>query len=159
MEHRCPECGTALPDGVPAWVRQLRVVDVMTAEPVTVGPEDTLMRAVEVMRKHRIRRLPVVIGEKLVGLVAEGDLKRAQPSALSATQEEFDAIMDGTSVSRIMIADPVTAGPGVLLVDAAQTLLTTKYGTLPVVEGGRLVGILTDTDLLRALADMLRHAG
>jgi acetoin utilization protein AcuB len=117
------------------------------------------MRAVEVMRKHRIRRLPVVIGQKLVGLVAEGDLKRAQPSALSATQEEFDAIMDGTTVSRIMIADPVTVEPGVQLVEAAQTLLTTKYGTLPVVDGGRLVGILTDTDLLRALADMLRHAG
>ena len=54
----------------------------MTADPVTLGPEDTLMRAVEVMRKKGIRRIPIVVADTLVGLLAEGDLKRAQPSAL-----------------------------------------------------------------------------
>ena len=83
MENRCPECGTTLPRGVPAWTRQITVADAMTKDPVTLGPEDSLMRAVEVMRKSGIRRLPIVMADTLVGLLAEGDLKRAQPSALS----------------------------------------------------------------------------
>jgi acetoin utilization protein AcuB len=136
--------------------RELRVADVMTAGPVTLGPEDTLMRAVEVMRLHGIRRLPIVVGDRLVGVLAEGDLKRAQPSTLSDTQEEFDRVMEGTNVSRIMINDPVTIEPGAPVLDAARTLQNSKFGALPVVEGGRLVGILTDNDLLRVLVDLLQ---
>ena len=60
----------------------------MTADPVTLGPEDSLMRAVEVMRQRGIRRIPIVVGGTLVGLLAEGDLKRAQPSALSDSEED-----------------------------------------------------------------------
>lgn len=135
---------------------ELRVADVMTADPVTLGPEDTLMRAVEVMRLHGIRRLPIVVGGRLVGVLAEGDLKRAQPSTLTDTQEEFERVMEGTNVSRIMIGDPVTIEPGASLLDAARTLQNNKFGALPVVEGGRLVGILTDNDLLRVLVDILR---
>ena len=58
---KCPHCGSALPAGVPAWVRQLTVGQVMTADPVTMGPEDTLMRASEVMRQKGIRRIPIVV--------------------------------------------------------------------------------------------------
>jgi acetoin utilization protein AcuB len=136
--------------------RELRVADVMTADPVTLGPEDMLMRAVEVMRLHGIRRLPIVVGGRLVGVLAEGDLKRAQPSTLSDTQEEFDRVMEGTNVSRIMVSDPVTIAPDAPLLDAARTLQNNKFGALPVVEGGRLVGILTDNDLLRVLVDLLQ---
>jgi acetoin utilization protein AcuB len=145
--------------GVPAWVRQLTVGQVMTADPVTLGPEDTLMRAVEVMRQKRIRRIPIVVVDTLVGLLAEGDLKRAQPSALSASQDEFNRVMEGTEVSRIMIQNPVTVPEDLLLIDAAQMLHTTKYGALPVTRGGRLVGILTDSDILRCLIDVLVHGG
>jgi acetoin utilization protein AcuB len=145
--------------GVPAWVRQLTVGQVMTADPVTLGPEETLMRAVEVMRQKRIRRIPIVVADTLVGLLAEGDLKRAQPSALSASQDEFNRVMEGTEVSRIMIQNPVTVPEDLLLIDAAQMLHTTKYGALPVTRGGRLVGILTDSDILRCLIDVLVHGG
>ena len=108
IENRCPECGKALPQGVPAWARQLTVADAMTKDPVTLGPEDTLMRAVEVMRKEGIRRIPITIGGKLVGLLAQGDLNRAQPSAVSDSEEEFVRVMEGTSINRIMIQKPVT---------------------------------------------------
>jgi acetoin utilization protein AcuB len=145
--------------GVPAWVRQLTVGQVMTADPVTLGPEETLMRAVEVMRQKRIRRIPIVVADTLVGLLAEGDLKRAQPSALSASQDEFNRVMEGTEVSRIMIQNPVTVPEDMLLIDAAQMLHTTKYGALPVTRGGRLAGILTDSDVLRCLIDVLVHGG
>jgi len=160
MEQRCPDCGTALPRGVPSWVRHLTVGEVMTRNPVTLGPEDSLMQGVEVMRRHHVRRIPIVVGEALVGLLAEGDLKRAQPSALAATEEEFRRVMEGTTVSRIMIDKPVTVEEDTPLIDAAKTLLTTKFGALPVLgEEGKLTGILTDSDLHRSLVELLEHGG
>ena len=159
MENRCPECGTTLPRGVPAWTRQLTVADAMTKEPVTLGPEDSLMKAVEVMRKRGIRRIPVVVGEMIVGLLAEGDLKRAQPSALSDSEEEFVRVMEGTPISRIMIQNLVTTTEDAPLLDAAQTLHTTKYGALPVLREGKLVGILTDHDLVGGLVGLLARSG
>ena len=159
MEHRCPQCGIELPQGVPAWVRRLTVAQAMTASPVTIAPEDTLMRAIELMRIHGIRRMPVVMGGNLVGLLAEGDLKRAQPSALSGSEEEFNRVMEGTQVSRSMIQNPVTVGEDTPLLEAAQTLHTTKFGALPVVKDGQLSGMLTDSDLIRCLADLLAHGG
>ena len=159
MENRCPECGTTLPRGVPAWARQLTVADAMTKDPVTLGAEDSLMKAVEVMRKRGIRRLPVVVADTLVGLLAEGDLKRAQPSALSDSEEEFVRVMDETPISRIMIQNPMTTTEHVPLLDAAQTLHTTKFGALPVLRDGKLVGILTDSDLVGILVGLLSQGG
>jgi len=136
-------------------VRQRVVADIMTNEPVTLGPEDSLMEALEVMRRHKIRRLPVVAGDRLVGLLAEGDVKRAQPSILSSNQEEFDRVMQDTQVSRVMIREPVTVTADTSLLVAAQTLHKTKFGTLPVVNGEKLIGIMTDADCLRVLIQLL----
>ena len=159
MENRCPQCGATLPRGVPAWVRQLTVGQIMTPSPVTLGPEDSLMRAGEVMRMRGIRRIPIVVADTLVGLLAEGDLKRAQPSTLSDSQEEFNRVMEQTPVSRIMMDKPITVTEEASLLEAARTLHDTKYGALPVVRRGRLVGIVTDTDLLRCLVDLAGQAG
>jgi acetoin utilization protein AcuB len=159
MDLRCPQCGLALPQGVPAWVRQLTARDLMTPHPVTLGPEDSLMRGLEVMRMRGIRRIPVMVGDTLVGLLAEGDLKRAQPSTLSDSEEEFNRVMEGTPISRIMINKPVTVGEETPLLEVAQTLFTTKYGALPVLQDGKLVGIVTDNDLLRGLVELLTHGG
>lgn len=159
MQNRCPQCGTPLPLGVPAWTRRLTVADAMTREPVTLGPEESLMRALEVMRRNAIRRIPVVLGDELLGLLAEGDLKRAQPSALSASEEEFHRVMEGITVSRIMIERPVTVDESTPLIEAARTLHTTKFGALPVLNGGKLVGILTDSDLARCLVELLEEGG
>jgi acetoin utilization protein AcuB len=144
---------------VPVWVRHLTVADAMTVEPVTMGPEDSLMRAVELMQKNGIRRIPIVVADTLVGILAQGDLNRAQPSALSDSQEEFTRVMEGTPVSRLMIQNPVTVSEDTPLSDAARTLHTMKFGALPVTRDGRLVGILTDSDLLRCLIDLLAHGG
>ena len=159
MDYRCPQCGKTLPAGVPAWTRQLTVGQVMTPDPVTVSPEDSLMRGLEVMRKRGIRRMPVVVAGNLVGLLAEGDLKRAQPSTLSDSQEEFNRVMEETPISRIMIANPITVNEGTPLLEAAHTLHNTKFGALPVLRDGQLVGIVTDSDLIGCLADLLRQGG
>jgi CBS domain-containing protein len=136
--------------------KALTVGDAMTRNPVSLGPEDTLAVAMQTCRKHGIRRVPVVAGERLVGLLAQGDLNRAQPSVLDSTPEEFQRVMEGTPVSRIMITNPVTATTSMPLVDAVETLHTTKYGALPVVDGDKVVGILTDSDLIRTLRDLLK---
>lgn len=133
-----------------------QVSDYMTPDPMTLSPEDSLQQALETMRLRGVRRLPVTVGDMLVGIVTEGDLKRAQPSMLTESQEGFDRVMEGTQVSRIMIQSPVTVTAETPLVEAAETLYNTKYGALPVVDGGRVVGILTDNDLVHALVDLLR---
>jgi acetoin utilization protein AcuB len=136
----------------------LLVSDYMTPNPVVVEPEDPLMRAVEIIRLRGVRRLPVTVGGMLVGLVTEGDLKRAEPSTLTDSEADFNRVMEETSVARIMIQNPVTTTPDGPLLEAAEILLNTKYGALPVVTGGRVIGILTDNDLIRALVDVLREA-
>ena len=135
------------------------VSDYMTPNPMTVEPEDPLMRALETIRLHGVRRLPVTVGGILVGLVTEGDLKRAEPSTLTDSEADFNRVMEETPISRIMIQNPVTTTADTPLLEAAEILLNTKYGALPVVAGGHLVGILTDNDLIRALVDALREAG
>lgn len=134
----------------------LLVSDYMTPNPLTVEPEDTLLHALETMRLRGVRRLPVAVGGTLVGLVTEGDLKRAEPSMLTDSEEDFNRVMEGTPVSRIMIQNPVTVTADTPLLDAAEILYSTKYGALPVVAGGRVVGILTDNDMVHALVDVLR---
>ena len=159
MEDRCPDCGTKLPQGTPSWVRKLTAADVMTKDPVTVGPEDSLMRAYEVMRLHHVRRLPIAVGDVFMGIVAQGDLKAAQPSTLSDSQEDFNRVRDETPVSRIMIQRPATIEEGTTLLEVARTLQQTKYGALPVLKDGKLVGIVTDNDVIRCLGDLLEQGG
>jgi acetoin utilization protein AcuB len=133
-----------------------QVSDYMTSDPMTLSPEDSLLQALETMRLRGVRRLPVTAGGMLVGLVTEGDVKRAEPSTLTESQEEFNRVMEATPVSRIMIQNPVTVTAETPLLEAAETLHTTKYGALPVVSGSRVTGILTDNDLVQALVDLLR---
>jgi acetoin utilization protein AcuB len=134
----------------------LTVSDYMTPNPLTVGPEDSLMDALGTMRIRKVRRLPVAVAGVLVGLVTEGDLKRAEPSVLNGSEEDFNRVMETTPVSRIMVQSPVTVTAETTLLAAAETLYATKYGALPVVAGNCVVGILTDNDMVRALLDILR---
>ncbi len=136
----------------------LTVRDYMTPDPLTMEPEDSLMSALEAMRLRGVRRVPVVLGGVLVGLLVEGDLKRAEPSTLTDSQEQFNRVMENTAISRIMVQNPVTVTTDQPLVEAVEILYNTKYGALPVMEEGRVVGIVTDGDMLRALIDLLREA-
>jgi len=128
----------------------------MTPDPFTLEPEESLMRALELMRLRNIHRIPIVLGGMLMGLLVEGDLKRAEPSMLSQSQDDFTRVMEETPISRIMIRNPMTITPGAPLLEAAETLYSTKYGSLPVVEDNRLVGIISANDMLRALTEVLR---
>ncbi len=136
----------------------LLVSDYMTPNPIVVEPEDPLMRALQLIRLRGVRRLPVTVGGLLVGLITEDDLKRAEPSTLTDSEADFNRVMEETPISHIMIQNPVTTTADATLLEAADILLNTKYGALPVVAGRQIVGILTDNDLIRALVDALREA-
>ena len=136
----------------------LLVSDYMTPNPIVVEPEEPLMRALELIRLRGVRRLPVAVGGVLVGLITDGDLKRAEPSTLTESEADFNRVMEETPISRIMIQNPLTTTADASLLEAADILLNTKYGALPVVAGSNVVGILTDNDLIRALVDVLREA-
>lgn len=127
------------------------VRDIMTSRPITVGPEETLQGALELMVMKRIRHLPVVDAQgHLVGLVTDRDLRRAAPSPLFPTGQDTQAQLDSVRVERVMVKAPTAIAVDAKLDDALKLFVEKKYGALPVLQGGRLVGILTPIDVMRA---------
>ncbi len=132
------------------------VRDVMTA-PVTSVPKDArLIDAALTLRTTGYRHLPIVDGERLVGLLSDRDLQRLTPSLLGKiTQEEYNAIFEETQLERVMTRNPITTAPDVPLREVAAILQEKKLGCLPVVEADRLIGIVTKGDMLRVLLRLL----
>jgi len=140
---------------------QVRVRDFMTREPVTLRQDDLLRQAVEVVMVRRIRHIPV-LDEKgtLVGIVTDRDGQGTLPSPLSAAApEEYEALLETTPLARIMTRSVITVGPDDLAAEAVETLLADRIDGLPVVENGRVVGIFTVRDALRAYLELLRGLG
>lgn len=134
----------------------MNVSDIMTKDVVTLQEEESLREALALLQRHRIRHVPVVSGTRLIGIVTDRDLKRATPSLLSGIDREaFDRVLDETRVGQVMTRNPYTVTPTMSLKEAARILIDQRFGALPVIEGGRLAGIITETDLLKALHDML----
>ncbi|MFQ5700784.1 MAG: CBS domain-containing protein [Acidobacteriota bacterium] len=128
----------------------------MTREVVTLCQDQSLRDAIDLFQRHRIRHIPVLDGEQVVGIVTDRDIKRATPSLLSGIdQEQYNKVLDETQVGQVMTRNPYTVTPSMSLRDAVKVLVDRKFGVLPVVEKNRLVGILTDIDLLRAFYEIL----
>lgn len=136
-------------------MKDLKVRDVMTADPTTLKRNDKLTLADDIMRLGRVRHLPVVDddGQTLAGIVTQRDLFRdALAQALGYGKHAQRKILDTLAVKDVMTTDVVTTGPGTALVEAARILAERKIGCLPVVENGRLVGILTEGDFVALVA-------
>ncbi|MDF1562082.1 MAG: CBS domain-containing protein [Deltaproteobacteria bacterium] len=133
------------------------VREYMASEPTTLQETDTLRAAVECVLVRKIRHLPVVDEEgQLVGIFTDRDLKRSLPSPLSGLEaEDREQLLDETTIQRLMTREPVTISPDANLADAVEQMIERKIGGIPVVEHGRLVGIITQTDALRALLGLL----
>jgi acetoin utilization protein AcuB len=115
----------------------------MTKDPVTTTPEDLLVQAQLKMQKGGFRRLPVVSDGQLVGIITDLDLRA------------HAGYLDRTEVKAAMSKKPITVTPVTTVEAAAQLLLKQKIGGLPVVENGRVVGIITTTDILQAFLDVM----
>lgn len=134
----------------------MNVSEIMTREVITLRPESNLREAIGVIQKFRIRHIPVVADGKLAGIVTDRDIKRATPSIHGGvTQEDYERVLNDTKLFQVMTRDPMTVSPESSLKEVAKMLVEKKYGALPVVEDGALVGIVSDIDLLRILYDML----
>jgi CBS domain-containing protein len=132
----------------------LRVRDVMTAEVTTLQRNDQLTLADDIMRLGRIRHLPVVDENgELAGLVTQRDLFRgALARALGYGERAQRQLMNTLVVKEVMTSEVITTTPDTPLADAAHVLVESKIGCLPVVEAGRLVGIITEGDFVALAA-------
>ncbi|WP_018130480.1 acetoin utilization AcuB family protein [Effusibacillus pohliae] len=128
------------------------VEQAMTRDVICVSPDTSIEEALAITTANRIRHLPVVCNEQLVGIISDRDLRNAMPSCL--VQEQTAALKD-TPVSSIMKSDVITAHPLDFVEDAANFLYQKRIGCLPVVSCGKLVGIITERDILHTLVEMM----
>ena len=126
----------------------------MTSEVYAASPDTTLAEALTITRSKRIRHLPVLDGGRLVGVVTDRDLRLAMPPIWAAQHDELQAALNTRRVREVMITNVITVPPELPIEHAAKLLYTHRIGCLPVLDGGKLVGILTETDLLRAFAEL-----
>lgn len=129
------------------------VQDIMQADLFTITPETRLPEALRLVQRRGVRHLPVVENGNLVGIVSDRDLKRAMPSAAtSLSAQELNYLLDRVKAGEFMTRGVITIAPMFPVEEAARIMVTEKISALPVTEGGRLVGIVTETDVLRLFA-------
>ena len=135
----------------------------MSSKPVTIGASVPITEALRVMRQNQVRRLPVLDEEgRLIGIVSEKDLLYASPSpATSLSIYEMHYMLSHLQVTELMTTDVTTVTPNTPLEEAARIMADNKIGGLPVIEDGRLVGIITETDIFKVFLELLgaREAG
>jgi acetoin utilization protein AcuB len=122
----------------------MQIVNLMTPNPIVINSDDTLANAKAVMDRGCFRRLPVVDREKLVGIVTERDVR------------EHTGYLGSTRVNAAMRTMLITVSPYDTVEEAARLMLGHKIGGLPIVDGGKLVGIVTTSDLLKAFLHVVR---
>ncbi|HDJ28400.1 MAG TPA: CBS domain-containing protein [Proteobacteria bacterium] len=128
----------------------------MKENPVTVTPDTLVIDAKKIMKDHGFRRLPVLDGKKLVGIVTLDNLREAQPSAATSLSiHELNYLLAKMTVADIMTKKVITCPPDITLEKAARLGTKHKIGALPVVDDGKLVGIITESDMYRAFLTML----
>lgn len=138
-------------------MENIYVRDWMTPNPITIVPKTTLPDAHKLMKDSRIRRLPVVEHGHLVGIITLGDIREAQPSdATTLSIYELNYLLSKLTVDKIMSRDPLTIRADATIQQAARLMLDHKIGGLPVMEGDRIVGIITESDIFRILAQELK---
>ena len=129
----------------------------MMRNPVFVDENDSMKKAMDILKEREIRHLPVLKGgDKLVGILTETDIKQASPSPATALEiREIFYLLDKVKVKQIMTRRVFTISSDAPIEEAALIMREKKIGCLPVVAGGKLVGILTETDILDAFLDAM----
>jgi acetoin utilization protein AcuB len=137
----------------------MNVSDVMSRKLITVSPEDSVEKAVQLFRQRGIRHLLVLERARLVGIVSDRDLMRALEPLRAKRKKLLNVgglffLLEPIEVREIMSRDVITIQPDLSVPYAAALMLTSRYGALPVVADEEVVGIVTATDLLRYLAKL-----
>ena len=132
----------------------MRVSDLISGPPITIAPETPVLEARRVMQTRCIRHLLVVEDGRLVGIVTDRDIRLNMPSpATTLSVWEVNYLLARLTVREVMTKSVIVVEPNRPAEDAAILLLNEKIGALPVVDGEHLVGIVTETDFLRAFVE------
>jgi acetoin utilization protein AcuB len=133
----------------------------MMRNPVSVDENDSMKKAMDLLKERDIRHLPVLKdGDKLVGILTERDIKQASPSPATALEiREIYYLLDKVKIKQIMTRRPYTISSTAPVEEAALIMREKKIGCLPVVDSGKLVGILTETDILDAFIESMGVSG
>ena len=139
----------------------LLVRDWMRAHPLVVRPKDSIAHARAICEEHRINQLPVVANRTLVGIITDRDLRDAFPSVADQARDPHAAQVTtaATTVENVMSPRVLTVDETETVAHAAGIMQDERIGALPVLKGPELVGILTRSDLLRALVALAKQAG
>ena len=138
------------------------VAEWMTKHVATVKPLDSILHAREILEDKRVNQLPVVVGSEVVGIITDRDLRDAFPSVFdeaTRTRRRGSAARGDpakVTVEMVMTAAPFTIGSKAPLAEAAEHMRRQRVGALPVIDSGKLVGILTRSDMLRALIEVAK---
>ena len=134
---------------------QVLVKEIMTKEVESITPDTVLPEARQVMIRNNIRRLPVVDGDKLMGIVTLSDIQQAAPSdATSLSVWELNYLLAQLTIKEIMTSPVMTIGENDLVNKAANMMLANKFGGIPVVNSaGGLSGMVTESDIFRLVAE------
>lgn len=131
------------------------VSDIMTRHVVTLGCNDSLQLAQNILRLDRFRHFPVVEDGVVVGVVSQRDLYKASlGSVLKYGEKAQQAVLQGIAVKEVMSEPPVTVTPYVTIQEAAHLMIERKIGCLPVLDNTHLVGIVSETDMLKLVMEM-----
>lgn len=134
----------------------MRVRDVMTTDLLTVEPEVPIFQAQKLMREHQVRKLPVVSNDKLVGMVTHDLFMEVSPSkATGFSIQEMHYLLTAMKVKEIMDKNPVTVSPDMPFEDALNLGQQKGNTGFPVMENAKLVGIITNGDIIRLLSSFL----
>ena len=129
-----------------------RVIEWMTPNPTTITPTTTLPEAHRIMRERKVRRLPVVDGGELAGIVTLGDIREAEPSkATTLDVWELPYLLDRLTADQFMTKKVYTVTPSTPIRDAANLMLVHRISGLPVMDKNKVVGIITESDIFRML--------
>jgi acetoin utilization protein AcuB len=135
----------------------MRVVDVMTKDPLIVTPSETIAQADELMAENKIRQLPVVKERELIGIITDRDIRSFLSGSLLSAPETREKALD-TKIGDVMTRDPLTLSPDDELREAVELLINEKIGGIPVVdEAEGIVGIVTYVDVLRCFLNRLQE--
>jgi acetoin utilization protein AcuB len=133
----------------------MKVRDIMTTPPISVEMDMPVLEARQLMGSHRIRHLPVTDGGRLMGIVTDRDIRLSLPSsATRLSLFEINFLIERLAVGSVMTKTVITVEPARDAAEAGRIMLDHKIGALPVVDRGVIVGIVTETDMLRAFVTM-----
>ena len=131
---------------------QSQVNDWMTRTPLTISPNASLVDAYDLMRENVVRRL-LVVEKELIGIITQSDILRALPGLLDEGDRETRLMKVTRKVRDVMTYDPVTVDPEDTIQEAAERMLEYEVSGLPVISGGRPVGIITESDIFRLVVE------